>query len=216
MSSYFTTPIGTAFYTYVFKPDVQFKEDGEFSVKLRLSGEDATKFQEKVDSLHEKSVEKAKEDNPAKKIKKAAPPYKEVTNENDEPTGELEFAIKQPAVTKTRKGPWNRTIAVFDAEGNAITSMLSIGNGSKVRASFEPYYWYTPSLGAGVRLGFRGLQIIDLIEYNPDSEDGGDSMGFGKVADGYKHDNKNNSEGASDGNESEEFFSSKDQDEEDF
>ena len=45
MVAKFTTPIGKAYYTYAFKPDTQFKEEGEFGVKLRLGGEEAIDIQ---------------------------------------------------------------------------------------------------------------------------------------------------------------------------
>ena len=210
MVAKFTTPIGKAYYTYAFKPDTQFKEDGEFGVKLRLGGEEAIDIQKRVDEWLNASHEKAKSENPAKSIRKFDAPYKEVMNEDGTPTGELEFKIVQRAVTKTKNGPWHRKIAVFDAEGTPITNEVRIGNGSKVRVAVQPEYWYTPALGAGLRLAFRGLQIVELIEYNPESSD----VSFDAVDGGYKHENNNdNSEGANDG--SEEFFSSE-ENEEDF
>ena len=65
MVAKFTTPIGKAYYTYAFKPDTQFKEEGEFGVKLRLGGEEAIDIQKRVDDWLNASHEKAKSENPA-------------------------------------------------------------------------------------------------------------------------------------------------------
>ena len=59
MVAKFTTPIGKAYYTYAFKPDTQFKEEGEFGVKLRLGGEEAIDIQKRVDDWLNASHEKA-------------------------------------------------------------------------------------------------------------------------------------------------------------
>lgn len=52
-----------------------------------------------------------------------------------------------------------------DKEGKDVD--IQVGNGSLVRVSYNEYDWnYNGRNGKG--LDFKGLQIINLIEYNPD------------------------------------------------
>lgn len=207
-----TTVKGTAFWTYAFLPDTKFKSEGEYKIKFRLSGEDAVSFQKTVDKLAEDSVAKAKEDNPAKKIKAANKPYSEVVDENGNETGELEFKFTQRAVIPTKRGDMQMRVAVFDSKGTPINDPVEVGNGSTVKVAYEPNLWYVPSSGAGVSLRFKGLQIIDLVA----RETANDGFGFGEE-EGYSHENNNNNNSDDDHDFSEEEGYSQDEDqEEDF
>ena len=186
---YPTTVKGKAFWTYAFTPDTKFDSDGVFTTKFRIGGEAAVNFQNEVDALSKKSVEKAKEDNPTKKIKEASKPYSEVLDEEGKETGQLEFVFKQKASIKTKNGPMQMRVGVFDAKGKPITDPVDIGNGSTVKVAYEPNLWFVPSTGAGVSLRFKGLQIIDLMARAGGS--GAEGFGFGEE-DGYSHDNNNN------------------------
>jgi len=205
-----TTMKGEAFWAYIFAPDTKFNPDGDFKLKFRAKGDAAVKLQEKVDTLLKESLEKAKEANKGKKIKQADAPYHEVYNDNDEPTGELEFTFKQKAVIPTKNGPMKKRVMVVDAKGNLITEHLKVGNGSVVKVAYDPNLYFTPTAGAGVSLRLTGVQIIELKEY-----EGGNSLGFGEE-EGYEHkDNNNGSNDATDEDE-DEFFETESKDEEDF
>ena len=208
----FTTMKGEAYWAYIFSPDTKYNPDGDFKLKFRAKGDAALRLQEKVDSLVKQSLEKAKEENKGKKIKQAEPPYQEVYNDNDEPTGELEFSFKQKAVIPTKNGPMKKRVMVVDAKGNTITEQLKVGNGSVVKVAFDPNLYFTPTAGAGVSLRLTGVQIIELKEY-----ESGNSLGFGEE-EGYEFsNNKNGSQNATEeDNEEEEFFDSNSEDEEDF
>lgn len=206
---YPTTVKGKAFWTYAFTPDTKFDSDGVYTTKFRLGGEAAVGFQKEVDKLMDAAFGKAKEDNPAKKIKKANAPYSEVTDDDGNETGELEFVFKQKATIPTKNGPMNMKVAVFDAKGRPITDPVEIGNGSTVKVAYEPNLWFVPSTGAGVTLRFKGLQVIDLKARA--SGDNADGFGFGEE-DGYSHDNNNNNNGDVDDG----FFEENHSEEEDF
>jgi len=197
---YPTTVKGKAFWTYAFTPDTKFDSEGVYTTKFRLGGEAAVNFQKEVDKLMDAAFGKAKEENPAKKIKKANAPYTEVTDDNGNETGELEFVFKQKATINTKNGPMNMKVAVFDAKGKPITEPVDIGNGSTVKVAYEPNLWFVPSTGAGVTLRFKGLQIIDLLAR---AGSGADGFGFGEE-DGYSHDNNNNNNGEAE--DDQEFF----------
>ena len=132
-------------------------------------------------------------------------------NEDGTPTGGQVQDCTEGGHQKLRMATWHRKIAVFDAEGAPITNEVRIGNGSKVRVAVQPDASMPCSrCWTAVSLSSR-LQIVELIEYNPESSD----VSFEAVDGGYKHENNNdNGEGANDGSE-EEFFSSE-ENEEDF
>ena len=207
---YPTTSTGKAMYTYAFSPDTGFGQN-IYSIKLRLSGEDAVKLQGQVDELLTASHKKYTEEMAGKKIKKANPPYKEVTKEDGTPTGMLEFHFKQNATIDTKNGPMDMRPSVFDAKGKPITEPVKVGNDSSVKVAYEPYLWYSASQGAGVKLRFKALQIIELKE--PANSNGADGYGFSEE-EGYSHENNNNNGGE---DEAEEFFpETPDNEEEDF
>ena len=184
-----TTAKGKAFWTYAFTPDTKFDAYGKYHTKFRIGGQEAIDLAKRVDDLLDQSLAEATENSPQKKIKKNNTVYTEVLDDNGTPTGELEFAFKQNAViTKKDKTTMNMRVAVFDAKGKPITSPVEVGNGSTVKVSYDPYKWVTPTLGAGVTLRFKGLQIIELVERSGSNADG---FGFGEE-DGYSHDNNNN------------------------
>ena len=204
------TSKGLAYWPHIFTPDTQFNSDGDYSVKFRVSGEDAINLQKKVDALGEESVQKAKTENPSKKIKLANVPYNEVLDETGNPTGQLEFKFKQKAKIQTKNGPMDMKVAVLDAKGTPITEPVNMANGSEVKVAFEPNLYYVPSSGAGVSLRLKAVQIINLIEY--ESND----FGFGEE-EGYTHDNNNNNGSDNAQEDNEEFFgNNEDEEEEDF
>ena len=184
--SYATTKAGEALWVNAFVPDFKFDENGVYNMKFRLRGEEAMELQETVDNHHSNSKARAKEENPKKKIKEASLPYTEVFDEDGNETGELEFTFKQKAVITTKKGPMDMSVAVFDAKGSPITKPVSIGNGSEVIVAYEPYLYYVGSMGAGVTLRFKGLQILKLVAPPTKDGDEADSYGFKKQEEGYE------------------------------
>jgi hypothetical protein len=181
--AYPTTPAGAVFYPYVFSPDTKFNADGDYKAKLRLSGPSATKLKGQVDALIEKALDQAREENPKRKPKEANPPYVEVLDDNGQETGEVEFSFKQRAVITTKKGPLEMKPKVFDAKGTPIIEPVVIGNGSTVKIAYEPNP-YSTSIGTGVSLRLKAMQVIELKEMNG-AGDGANSFGFGEE-EGYE------------------------------
>jgi len=62
---------------------------------------------------------------------------------------------------------------VADEEGTAWDDEVSIGNGSKVKVFFSVY---DTKMGKGTRL--EGVQVLDLVEYEDDSESTGIKLPF--------------------------------------
>jgi hypothetical protein len=171
-----TTPIGVAVYPHLNRPDTKFNADGDYSVKLRLTAEDAESLVEKIDQAVEDNFAKVKKDNPKKKVKKSDfLPY-----DTDEETGEITLSFKLNAVGKNSKTgeTWKNTVKLFDAKGKPTKA--KVGGGSRVRVAAEINPYYTPTIGAGVSLRLKAVQIEELMQ-------GGDatSYGFDEIEDGF-------------------------------
>lgn len=190
------TPKGTASWPRLHEPDTKFKDEGEYSIKIKLAGSEAAELVAIIDGAHAESFEtnkkaiaeaKAKEKNPKKRAElkeRADVPYKECY-ENDEPTGEYEFNFKMKAsgVSKKTGKPWERKPAVFNAKGKPLTpdERAKVGGGSIVKVAYEITQFYTAALGAGVSLRLEAVQVIELKSFA--NKDAG-SFGFG-AEDGY-------------------------------
>ena len=182
----YVTAAGTAIYPYLTKPDTQFNPDGEYKVKLKLSpdaelkdskGESRGTLQEFLDAMTGKSVAKAKQENPKKRIKEADAPYT-----FDEDDGSLLVNFKLKAKVKTKDGSeFEQAVALFDAKGKPFDGD-EIWGGSTVKVSFEVVPFYTAMIGAGLTLRLKAAQIIELKK---GGEQSADSFGFGEE-DGYE------------------------------
>ena len=101
--AYQVTPMGKSQWAKIAVADTKFVADGEYSIRLRLKGENATKLQANIDKAIDEAVAKAVADNPNKKIKKGTVPYVEVV-EDGKQTGELDFKFKQKKIIQTKNG----------------------------------------------------------------------------------------------------------------
>jgi hypothetical protein len=204
----YTTPIGTAFFPYLDKPDFKFKDDGEFKTKLRLSAEDAAPIIEMVDKLmaeirEDDKVTKAKTEvekfNANPKNKKKQPdvpensPYKDALDDNDEETGEIEFNFGATASGKSKKDgkKWERTIKFFDAKGQAMKA-TPVWSGSRLRVSYSiGTYFINAKVGYGVKLYLEAVKIIELVQGGGGSAK---DYGFGEEEEGYTKDDMQSDE----------------------
>jgi hypothetical protein len=88
-------------------------------------------------------------------------------------------------ITRKDGSTFEQRPAIFDSRGNVLKgdAIPRIGGGSIVKACVEVFDYYTASIGAGISLRLRGVQLITLVEYG----DGGDasSMGFTAEEEGY-------------------------------
>ena len=172
-----TTPAGIARYPHLNRPDKKFKEEGEFKVNLEMSSEDAEPFIKQIEALFapfvsakliELNNKAAMEGLPKKtKLKMHSAPWEE----ND---GQTVLKLRVKAVGKGKDGEtFSRAPKLFNASGEVITD--NIGGESKLRAAVVPYFWYTASLGAGVTLQPKAVQVLDLVTWG----DGGSATAYG-------------------------------------
>ena len=196
------TPKGSALYANVVTPSTKFNADGVFDVTIIIPAKESSDFQSKLDDYYDQACEKAKKDNPDKKIKQIHTPY-----EIDEATGDLKVKFKNSAQYKSRADGSiiKRKIVLFDAKGKPIIDKsIRVGNGSSIKVSGYVVPYYTAAIGAGISLKLQAVQILDLVE-------GGSSAGtYGFDAEeGFSYE-------ANDCEETEAEVATTDDDEEDF
>jgi len=162
-----TTPVGIARYASLNKPDTKFDEVGVYKVNLEMSAEDAEPFLKQVESLLAEFIAAKKIELKKDKLKLHAAPWEE----ND---GQVQLKLKVKALGKDKAGEtYSRAPKLFNAAGEVITD--NIGGGSKLKVAVVPYCWYTASLGAGVTLQPKAIQVLDLVTWG----DGGSAAAYG-------------------------------------
>ena len=149
----FTTNKGVAYYPYISAPDTKFDESGHYKVNLCLSKEEAKPVTDLIQGEILAGIKAMKEAKPNKQIKQAPLPYHdELDDDTGEPTGNVIIKFKSKAAYKP---------AVFDAKG----SMMAKHN-----------IYDSPSIGAGVTLRLRAVQVIEYVE----GSSGAGKFGFGE------------------------------------
>ena len=184
--NYIRTPIGTAYWAKVVTPDTKFVPEGQYSIKLHFPKDEVEELCAFLDTQVEASLEAAKEKNPKlQKVLTTQQPYVEVTDDEGNETGEIEFNFKLKASGTTKDGKkFTQRPVVVDAKGhpvlkfdqykNVLNNDFSIGNGSKCKVAFEVNPYMTPATKvAGVSLRLRAVQVVELIEFG-----GGGNFGF--------------------------------------
>lgn len=178
---FYTTPQGIAFYPHLNMPNTRFKPEGEYSVKLLIRTKDAEDLTRQIDKWIEESLAKAKGNNrKLQLIQTAQPPYQEfIDPQNQCGTDLVQFSFRINASYKKKNGgEWIVDVPFFDAEGKAVSKEETyICGGSILKVAFKPYQFFHPSVGAGVSLQLKAVQIIKLN----DQEVYFDNYGYGNV-----------------------------------
>jgi len=154
----YITPDGIAQHTRLLIPETKYAPEGNYSVKMEFTGEDAKTLAEFLDTKMEDSYKEAKKENPSKRIKKADAPHQW----NDNGTLSVNFRMKASGVTKDGKA-WSRKPPILNAdltpyEGTEIT------DGSKLVISYTPAPFYIRLIGAGLSIRLEAVQVIGLPE----------------------------------------------------
>ena len=153
-----TTPVGIARFPSLNRPDTKFSEVGVYKVNLELSSEDAEPFVKQVEALFADFLADKKRELKKDKLKLHPAPWEE----ND---GMTQLKLKVPAMGKNKETgeEYSRKPTLFDASGKEED--VNIGGGSKLKVAVVPYCWYTASLGAGVTLQPKAVQVLDLVTW---------------------------------------------------
>jgi hypothetical protein len=153
-----TTPAGIARYPRLNSPDTKFSEEGQYKVDLEMSAEDAEPFLKQIEAMFAEFLADKQRELKKEKLKMHAPPW----TEND---GMVQLKLKVKAVGKSKDGEtYTRQPKLFDASGQITNE--NVGGGSTLKVAVVPYFWYTASLGAGITLQPKAVQILDLVTWS--------------------------------------------------
>lgn len=145
------SPKGKALYPFLFKPQTKFNEEGVFKISVVLNLKDAG-------------------------VKEFLTSIKKFNDDNG--GGKLPYDVDKDAGTATVKFKSSRQPVVKDAKCNVIEDDPMLANNSVVRASGRLARY--EGFGGGTTIYLNGVQIIDLIVYQPDDgfeEEDGYSVG---------------------------------------
>lgn len=185
------SPKGRFKFPKLFKPDTKFKEEGEYSVKLILTEEEAAPLLAKLEPLHEIAEQQGRakySELPVASRKKLDakggftinPLFSPIYDDQENETGEIEFkfASKASGVSKKTGKPWTRKLDIFDARGKLIKEEIEVWGGSLGKVAYTAYPYFIPGTGAaGVSLRLESAQIIELRQGGDRSAAG---YGFGE------------------------------------
>lgn len=190
----YITPRGVAVFCMVNQPSVKFKKEGEYTIKLAFTAEEAQPLIELLKPLLTEAVEEQKKTlkPAAKKTLKIAEPWSvELDEETGDETGRLLFNFKMLAkVTSKKTGDIIELKPdLFDSRGNRIKpGSVKIGSGSECKVAFTTRGYYMASDNkAGLTLDLQAVQVLRLVEwtggmsaeaYGFEEEEGFDSSEF--------------------------------------
>jgi len=167
-----TTPQGTAIYPWLNEPDRKFDTDGVYKVNLRLTREDAADFINKLTEIRDTHYTESCETEGKKKLKVADLPVMDVTDDEDNETGQVDIKFKLKAQYEYDGKKITQRPVLMDAKRNPMTEI--VGAGSMVRVGCEVFPYYTAQIGVGVSLRCKVVQVLDLKEYSPSGTTGFD------------------------------------------
>lgn len=182
----YNTPIVTARYPHLNKPDTRFDDEGVYKCD-GIAPADAPETIELIAYLE--GIRDAKFDElDAKKQKtySKADVYEVELDDAGDETGNVIFKTKLNAVGKNAKTneTWANSPKLFDSQGNKLPEDVSIWSGSKlIIAGKVMAYAMGSTKSVGVSLKCDGVQVLELVSGGGQTAE---SFGFGKVAGGFE------------------------------
>lgn len=191
MAKALTSPKGTiGQYARLVTPDTKFNADGEFKASHTVPYDKSTKaFIEKLEAAYEEAYKAECQSKGKKSLKRSDYPWE---IDEDEGLVTFKYKLKAKIVAKKSGETIERRIKLYDAKGKLIANPknMKIGAGTEAKFAFNPYFWFSPSVGFGLQLQMEAVQIINLVEY-----DGGSSgHDFGEEDGGFSADDVPGSE----------------------
>lgn len=190
-----TTPVGVFVYPKLNKPDTKFNADGVYSVKVRYTAGEAAPLLAQLQSLADAAyVESCKSEKKAK-LKRADLPIAVEVDKDGNETGNYLLNAKLKAKFTARDGSViEMRPIVYDAHRNICTKEVWGGSTGKLSLEVVPYF--TATVGAGISLRLKAVQVISLVAAGQGGS--AESFGFDKE-DGYTEEVQVSKEGVTDG-----------------
>jgi hypothetical protein len=78
-------------------------------------------------------------------------------------TGEVEFKFKNKSSYEYEKKTIETRVLLVDKSNHPVEGR--VGSGSEIKIGFEPFVWYVPSMGVGITLRLKAVQVLNLVEF---------------------------------------------------
>jgi len=155
-----TTPVGTAAWPWLNKPDTRFDADGVYQVKMIFNKKDIKPIKTIVDPLMDGGKHN---------------PIKPEMDDEGNPTGNHIVQFKMKARVKTKNGEeFTQKPILLDTLGNRVVDQ--VGAGSKLKIAYQAIPF---NQGAGgVTMRMQKVRIVELVEYQDKIDWGKDSGSF--------------------------------------
>ena len=176
------TPKGSLVYPHLNRADQKFDKDGVWRASLRLPKKDAEPLMEQITKeIEDNAANETKKRN--KTIKIANAPF----SEDEEGNIVFNFKLKASGIRQNGE-KWSQRPVLYDSKGNIFDPQNNIiWGGTEAKVAFQPVPYFVGSIGAGVSLRLKAVQILNLVTGGADAT----SFGF-KEEDGFeaKEDNE--------------------------
>lgn len=176
-----TSPKGTAVWPWLNEPDTQYDENGVYCVTLRISDEEAEPLMAKLKDIFKEGYDAEVKKQKKQKLRIANMPWADHEDDQGNKTGMVDFKFKQNAVYEYEGKKIDNRVHLIDSKRNPVTDQ--IGGGSSIRIGFEPYVWFVPSMGVGMKLRLKVVQVIDLVQFSKGQNT--DEFDFEEEKDGF-------------------------------
>jgi hypothetical protein len=209
-----TTPKGTVVWASIDEPDFEYKDGGEFHIRVRFDPDDLAEItamgQELLDEAYDAMASELKREKKGALLKKLHKRELPVMEEDRETGAETGYAIIRAGKTfrvTPKNGPnAGKTFEfipdVFDARGKHLKKRPRIGSGSEVKLRVKLMEYFVAKDGEmGIKFELEAVQVIKLItggsrdaasygfaQEEGDSIEDEDTGGFGDEGDGFTSD----------------------------
>jgi len=177
---YSVSPKGQLKWAYLFTPDTKFKSEGQFHTKLEVPLEQGTPLKEEIDRVHKAWLNDLYAQQGKKNFREFLPYQVTQDEEGLDTSVVFHFKMKASGVNKKTGSTFTQRPFVVGPDKAAFPPNTSLGNGSGAKVAYEMFpYEYGSTVGVQLRL--RGVQVLQIVEYNG-SENG---EGVFSVEEGY-------------------------------
>lgn len=176
------TPKGVFHWAHIGTPDTTFKAEGQYHIRVQLSGKEAETMRESVDMAHKSwkdEVIKTK----GKKSYQEFLPYKVILGEDGLEEGiQFHFKMKASGVNSRTGQAFTQRPMVVGPDKTPLPTNIKLANGSLGKVAYEiaPYQFGS---GLGIQLRMKSVQVLKLIEWNGS---GGSDVDVFSVEKGYE------------------------------
>ena len=163
MSKVLTSPKGKAIFPHLTEPDIKYKVEGEYHVKLECKKAESEALIQAIGNQVALQVKAQHDLDPKKEVVKAPLPYELIDD-----TVIFNFKLRASGKRKSDGKEFTQKPDLRSADMMKFPEDKQIWADSILRITFEPYAWNMP-IGIGCTLRLKTVQVIDLVTGSAES-----------------------------------------------